>query len=63
MTAAKITALAMFAASLSFWGTSAQAGKGIELSAPSPFMQQQCKKGWIWNPRTKKCVRQTRGSY
>ena len=62
MTAAKITALAMFAASLSLWGASAQAGKGIELSAPSPFMQQQCPKGWEWDPQNKKCVRRTRGS-
>ena len=63
MTAAKLTAVAMFAVSLSFWGTPAHAGKGIELSSPSPFMQQQCPRGWIWDKNKKKCVRQPRGSY
>jgi len=63
MTAAKITALAMFAASLSLWGLSAHAAKGVELSNQSKFMQQQCPKGWEWDQQKKKCVRQTRGSY
>ncbi len=63
MTAAKITALAMFAASLGLWGLTAHAAKGVELSSPSKFMQQQCPKGWEWDGKKKKCVRQTRGSY
>ena len=63
MTAAKITALAVFAASLSLWGLTAHAAKGVELSGQSKFMQQQCPRGWEWDERTKKCVRQTRGSY
>ena len=64
MTAAKITALAMFAASLGLWGLSAHAARGIELSSPSKFMQQpQCPKGGEWDQQKKKCVRQTRGSY
>lgn len=66
MTAAKITAFAMFTATLGLWAIPVHAANSIELGATSEFMQQQepkCKKGWIWNPRTKKCVRQTRGSY
>jgi hypothetical protein len=63
MTAAKITALAVFAASLSLWGLSAHADKRVELSDPSKFMQQECPKGWEWDQEKKKCVRQTRGSY
>jgi len=64
MTAAKIAALAMFAASLGLWGLSAHAAMGVGLSGPSKFMQQpQCPKGWEWDVDKKKCVRQTRGSY